>query len=60
MLESTLSTLGGTSEQFFEALKLDGFKDTPRVINVIDTLRSLDDFVGFHDNMVARNVELER
>ena len=60
MIEGTLATLGGDSEMFFEAIKSEEFKDTPRVINVIDTLRSLDDFVAFHDNMVARNVELER
>ncbi|GMH70147.1 hypothetical protein TrRE_jg9532, partial [Triparma retinervis] len=59
LLEGTLSQLHITSEELVASLSLPEFRSTPRVVGVVDTLRGMDDFVLFHDNMVARNGQIE-
>ena len=61
LLEKTLVSLGCRDlKDFVVALEDPDIDTSPRTVAVIDSLRSMDDFVQFHDNMVSRNGELER
>jgi len=61
MLETTLKNLGCSDvKDFVVALEDPAVRTSPRTIAVIDSLKSIDDFIQFHDNMVGRNAELER
>ena len=58
LLGNTLESLGCSLETFVQTLE--DHMSSPRVISVSESLRTLDDFIVFHDNMTARNMELEK
>jgi len=61
MLSTVLKDLGCSDvKDFIIALEDPEVASSPRTVAVIDSLKSMDDFIQFHDNMVARNAELER